>query len=216
MIQLNQYNDIMTVDEACEVLNIDRRNMYDLLNGGSLIAFKDGRSWRIPKTEVLRFMKATDEDTPMTVSKLIAIADGPTSCPLTFDEEPKSPEMRQLLSQKEIDMLETEGRYTHIDEIEFVIAKCTHRKEGKSILQAIGYDKVYCPLCKQVFNLHDDLKIKTVTETVDVVIDIMQSIKAMDLDISDAAGEFMKIIPVLKRIPEMYNVAVETLHSYDS
>ena len=53
---LDEYTDIMTVDEACETLRIGYNAMYDLLNSGALGAFRNGRVWRIPKEAVKKFI----------------------------------------------------------------------------------------------------------------------------------------------------------------
>ena len=46
---LESYDDILTVDEACEALKIGKNALYDLLNSGALKAMRNGRVWRIPK-----------------------------------------------------------------------------------------------------------------------------------------------------------------------
>lgn len=49
---LESYDDILTVDEACEALKIGKNALYDLLNSGALKAMRNGRVWRIPKKAV--------------------------------------------------------------------------------------------------------------------------------------------------------------------
>ena len=44
-----QYPDILTVEEACEALRMGYNAVYELLNEGTLKAYKNGRVWRIPK-----------------------------------------------------------------------------------------------------------------------------------------------------------------------
>ena len=53
---LEEYADVMTVDEACEALRIGYNAMYELLNSGALKAFRNGRTWRIPKEAVREFI----------------------------------------------------------------------------------------------------------------------------------------------------------------
>ena len=53
---LEQYTDVMTVDEVCETLRIGYNAMYDLLNSDVLGAFRNGRVWRIPKEAVKKFI----------------------------------------------------------------------------------------------------------------------------------------------------------------
>ena len=42
-IMLEEYADVMTVDEACEALRVWYIAMYELLNSGALKAFHNGR-----------------------------------------------------------------------------------------------------------------------------------------------------------------------------
>jgi len=62
---LESYDDILTVDEACEALKIGKNALYDLLNSGTLKAMRNGRVWRIPKTAVQEYIvKAAGIRTP--------------------------------------------------------------------------------------------------------------------------------------------------------
>ena len=53
---LNEYQDVLTVDEACEALRIGYNAMCELLNTGKLKAYRNGRVWRIPKVAVQDFI----------------------------------------------------------------------------------------------------------------------------------------------------------------
>jgi len=53
---LEEYPDILTVEEACEALRVGYNAMYDLLNSGKLKGYRNGRSWRIPKLAVMEFI----------------------------------------------------------------------------------------------------------------------------------------------------------------
>ena len=44
------YPDVLTVEEAAEALRIGYNAMYELLNSGKLKAYKNDRTWRIPRT----------------------------------------------------------------------------------------------------------------------------------------------------------------------
>lgn len=50
------YPDILTVEEACEALRVGYNAMYDLLNTGKLRAFKNGRTWRIPRNALTQYI----------------------------------------------------------------------------------------------------------------------------------------------------------------
>lgn len=47
------YPDVLSAEEAAEALRIRENAIYRLLNEGKLKAFKNGRTWKIPK-EALR------------------------------------------------------------------------------------------------------------------------------------------------------------------
>ena len=49
---LEEYQDVLTVDEACEALRIGYNAMYELLSSGKLKAYRNGRVWRVPKVAV--------------------------------------------------------------------------------------------------------------------------------------------------------------------
>lgn len=52
----DDYLDILTVDEACEVLRIGHNAIYELLNSGKLKGYRNGRTWRIPKSSIQLFV----------------------------------------------------------------------------------------------------------------------------------------------------------------
>lgn len=52
----DDYPDILTVSEACEILRIGSNAIYELLNTGKLSAYRNGRVWRIPKQSVKDFI----------------------------------------------------------------------------------------------------------------------------------------------------------------
>ncbi len=53
----NEYSDIITVDELCEMLRIGRNKAYDLLRNGEIKAFRSGRLWIISKQAVEEYVK---------------------------------------------------------------------------------------------------------------------------------------------------------------
>lgn len=53
---LNSYPDILTIDEVMEILYIGRNTFYKLLETKKLRGFKVGRSWRITKQELIKFL----------------------------------------------------------------------------------------------------------------------------------------------------------------
>lgn len=53
---LEQYSDILTVEELCDVLNIGANAAYKLLNGNEVAAFKIGNRWKIQKDSVIFYI----------------------------------------------------------------------------------------------------------------------------------------------------------------
>ena len=49
---LEQYDDVMTTEEACEALKVGYNTLYELLNSGQLKGYRNGRTGRIPKLAV--------------------------------------------------------------------------------------------------------------------------------------------------------------------
>lgn len=52
----NDYQDILTVDDLCEMLSIGKNSAYTLLASGQIKAFKHNRIWKIPKIAVTEFI----------------------------------------------------------------------------------------------------------------------------------------------------------------
>lgn len=53
---LEEYPDILTTEEACEALRMGYNALYELLKSGKLKAYRNGRTWRIPKIAVKEFI----------------------------------------------------------------------------------------------------------------------------------------------------------------
>lgn len=53
---LDSYCDILSVEEVCEALRIGANQAYDLLNGGKLKGYKQGRVWKIPKQALIEYI----------------------------------------------------------------------------------------------------------------------------------------------------------------
>lgn len=56
---LETYPDIITVQEAMEVLGISRNTIYDLIRSNTIHAFKLGpKMWRIKKSDLLLYLSS--------------------------------------------------------------------------------------------------------------------------------------------------------------
>lgn len=54
---LEQFEELMTADEACEALRIGKNALYRLLNDQKLKAYRNGRVWRIPRQAVEEYIR---------------------------------------------------------------------------------------------------------------------------------------------------------------
>ncbi len=53
----DEYSDMITIDELCEMLRIGRNKAYELLRSGKVGGFHDGRLWMIPKEAVVQYIR---------------------------------------------------------------------------------------------------------------------------------------------------------------
>ncbi len=54
---LEQYHDILTIEELCEILKIGRNRAYELLESGPIKGFRLGKPWKIPRIAVENYLK---------------------------------------------------------------------------------------------------------------------------------------------------------------
>ena len=52
----DNYDDMVTIEELCEMLAIGRNTAYSLLKAGEIKAFKIGRIWKIPREAVSEYV----------------------------------------------------------------------------------------------------------------------------------------------------------------
>lgn len=55
-MMFEQYNDLVTVEDLCEMLYIGKNAAYKLLSSGQLKAFRYNRVWKIPKQGVVEYI----------------------------------------------------------------------------------------------------------------------------------------------------------------
>ncbi|WP_455577697.1 helix-turn-helix domain-containing protein [Anaerosinus sp.] len=51
-----QYDDLVTVEDLTEMLNIGKNSAYKLLDSGELKCFRINRVWKIPKKSVSEYI----------------------------------------------------------------------------------------------------------------------------------------------------------------
>lgn len=54
--RLHEYPDILTVEDASEMLGVSTKTVYKLLRQGCIANRKVGRSYRIPKSSVISYL----------------------------------------------------------------------------------------------------------------------------------------------------------------
>lgn len=50
------YNDMVSIDDLCEMLTIGKNTAYHLLKTNQIKAFKIGRIWKIPRESVSEYV----------------------------------------------------------------------------------------------------------------------------------------------------------------
>jgi excisionase family DNA binding protein len=54
---LNDYPDVMNIEQMCEILSISTKTGYKILRDNQIINIRIGRSYRIPKIHILDYLK---------------------------------------------------------------------------------------------------------------------------------------------------------------
>lgn len=54
---LENYELVLLPEEAAEILRIGMNQIYKILNSGELNAYRVGRSWRIPKESIIKYLQ---------------------------------------------------------------------------------------------------------------------------------------------------------------
>lgn len=52
----NSYNDMISIDDLCEMLTIGKNTAYHLLKTQQIKSFKIGRIWKIPRESVSEYV----------------------------------------------------------------------------------------------------------------------------------------------------------------
>ena len=53
---IEQYDDILTIEEVAEILKIGMTKTYRLVRSGNLKGYKEGKDWRIPKQALSEYV----------------------------------------------------------------------------------------------------------------------------------------------------------------
>lgn len=135
------------------------------------------------------------------------------------------PQVKNNLSQEEIQkLMKKENEFSlALTETEVLRAQCNHRwneaRNGQFDAIVEGPDGVCrCAICGYEFEpvdmstTEDSLK-----EVVKNTLDVLQTIKLLYLDMpATTAKEYYKIIPLIERIPKLFEMACKSYAKYDS
>ena len=58
-VMLKDYPDVMHIDQMSELLGVSTKTAYKLLKDEKIVALKVGRTYRIPKTSILAYLKVS-------------------------------------------------------------------------------------------------------------------------------------------------------------
>ena len=59
--RLRDFPDVMDVPQLSVLLGVSKKTIYSLLKNGELTSVKIGRSYKVPKTHVLKYLKLVNE-----------------------------------------------------------------------------------------------------------------------------------------------------------
>lgn len=54
---LENYGEILLPEEVCEILRVSISEMYRMLKESEISAYKVGKTWRIPRANVVAYIK---------------------------------------------------------------------------------------------------------------------------------------------------------------
>lgn len=135
----------------------------------------------------------------------------------TAYQQPKQARMTQVLTPEQIKMLRTNNdAFTlSVSQQDMLRSRCTHKVDGKFATQKNADGTVTCLICGETFELFNE-ETEAVDSAVDCVVNILQSIKTYYVDMPDAVAiEFFQIIPFIKKIPKLYDIALKNFNAYD-
>jgi len=55
------YPDVMDINQVSELLGVSTKTVYKIIRDGTMSSMKVGRAFRVPKANIMRYMKMTVE-----------------------------------------------------------------------------------------------------------------------------------------------------------
>ena len=125
--------------------------------------------------------------------------------------------MRNILTDEEIKTLtkvKPKPLNLNISKKDYLRSLCTHSDNyGKDILIRKEDGSVYCPICGAEFNAIDNVERKDIEDDINKVINYIQTIKFIGNFPREIAEAIYPIIPLLKKIPELYELTVNNFNT---
>ena len=135
--------------------------------------------------------------------------------------QPQQTVRKNTLTDAEIDMLQKNNNEFNmgLTETDVLKAKCNHRqKDGVTdSLVELPDGSCQCTICGYKFKPIDaGVDREKLQAAVDDVVDIAQTIKLLFVDLPEPAGsEFMQIIPLMEKLPKIFDMAVKNYAKHD-
>lgn len=137
--------------------------------------------------------------------------------------QPQQTIRKNVLTDAEIDMLQKNNNEFNmgLTETEVLKAKCTHRtKDGlnDTLVEDPATGLCTCTICGYKFKpIAAGVDREKLQAAVDDVVDIAQTIKLLFVDLPEPAGsEFMQIIPLMLKLPKIFDMAVKNYAKHDT
>ena len=127
-----------------------------------------------------------------------------------------------VLTPEQIKKLQQKGTEFSlaITEDEMLRGSCNHRNiDGTG--DSLSFDPVtqeaYCTICGYKFRPVDaSITPEEIQEDVNKIVDVLQTIKIMFVDLPPAAAmEFFPIIPLLEKVPKLFELAVKNMNKHE-
>lgn len=61
-VMLREYPDVMNIEQMSQALGVSTKTGYGLLKSGKVACLKVGRAYRIPKVNLLTYMKVMEQE----------------------------------------------------------------------------------------------------------------------------------------------------------
>lgn len=132
------------------------------------------------------------------------------------------PKVQNYLTADEIKELQQNNSVfsLSIDRLDMLQAQCNHRS-ADGTQDSLTYDPVTgmatCTICGYKFKPIDvDESADSIQDATDKIIDILQTIKLLYADLpAGAAKEYFQIIPLIAKIPKLFEVAAKNFNQHD-